>query len=264
MPFSGPTHGRAELVIVGEAPGAQENRDGVPFVGKAGKVLDRSLELAGTQRSKVAVMNVICCRPPNNRDPLESEVSACRPHFNSQLDIIGVPFGLALGRTAIYHILGSDIWPALNKTGMSSLTTWVTYRHNMVWMFGYHPAYVARQPQWRGPFTKQIQLALEIVRGDQGVFDDRRIPLNEVEVEGWTKDLRDRLRLKGWANVSLQGLQGEVVRVIRDPHVIHPQTDLTTYTIDELVRLGEIGRGWRSDMERIHAIKSQLGGQIVA
>jgi DNA polymerase len=71
----------ADLMFVGEAPGAQEDQQGLPFVGRAGQLLNQLLEEIGIQRSDVFITNVICCRPPGNRDPLPEEIEACKPYL---------------------------------------------------------------------------------------------------------------------------------------------------------------------------------------
>lgn len=94
VPWSGPTEGAAELIIVGEAPGAEEDRTGIPFVGRSGKLLDLLLERAGTTRDRCFVANTLCCRPPDNRDPRPDELAACRVNFDDQLAISGAFIGV--------------------------------------------------------------------------------------------------------------------------------------------------------------------------
>jgi DNA polymerase len=93
----------AELVFVGEAPGAQEDLTGRPFVGRAGKLLDKMLEQIGMHRSDVWIGNIVKHRPPENRDPLPDEVTACSPYLAMQLEIIKPKLVVTLGRYALYH-----------------------------------------------------------------------------------------------------------------------------------------------------------------
>ncbi len=93
----------AELVFVGEAPGAQEDLTGRPFVGRAGKLLEKMLEQIGTSRSDVWIGNIVKHRPPENRDPLPDEVKACSPYLAMQLEIIQPKLVVTLGRYALYH-----------------------------------------------------------------------------------------------------------------------------------------------------------------
>jgi uracil-DNA glycosylase len=106
VPYSGPTHGKADLMLVGEAPGADEDAKGVPFVGKSGKLLDRLLRVAGTDRDRCFVANTLACRPPNNRDPKARELEACRPNFDAQIELADVPVGVTLGAYALANVIG--------------------------------------------------------------------------------------------------------------------------------------------------------------
>ena len=96
----------ARILLVGEAPGAQEDEAGVPFVGKSGQLLDRLLAEAGLQRSDVAVANVLKCRPPGNRAPRSAEVASCRGWLDRQLDVIAPSIVCTLGLAAMTWFLG--------------------------------------------------------------------------------------------------------------------------------------------------------------
>jgi uracil-DNA glycosylase len=97
----------AELVVVGEAPGREEDRTGLPFVGPAGKLLDLLLLSVGFDRESVYICNVLKCRPPNNRDPQPDEVRTCAPYLHGQLDAIGPRALLAVGKFAAQMLSGS-------------------------------------------------------------------------------------------------------------------------------------------------------------
>lgn len=100
----------ASLVLVGEAPGAEEDRQGLPFVGRAGKLLDKILAAIDRSREKdVYICNVLKCRPPNNRDPLPSEVTQCEPYLIRQIELIAPKLIVALGRVAGKTLLNLDI-----------------------------------------------------------------------------------------------------------------------------------------------------------
>jgi DNA polymerase len=90
----------ARLVLVGEAPGAQEDASGVPFVGRAGQVLDQLLAEAGLARQEIAVLNVLKCRPPGNRKPAKDEVERCRPWLSAQLEALDPELVVSLGLSA--------------------------------------------------------------------------------------------------------------------------------------------------------------------
>jgi uracil-DNA glycosylase family 4 len=99
----------ARLALVGEAPGAQEDLAGRPFVGKAGQLLDTLLAEAGVDRGSVAVLNVLKCRPPGNRAPKRPEVERCRPWLDRQLDLVDPELVVALGLTAVGWFLGRGV-----------------------------------------------------------------------------------------------------------------------------------------------------------
>ncbi len=99
-PVPGEGNARARVMLIGEAPGAQEDRLGRPFVGASGKLLDQLLLLAGLQRADVFIANVVKHRPPENRDPLPAEIAACRPFLLRQLAVINPAFIVTLGRHA--------------------------------------------------------------------------------------------------------------------------------------------------------------------
>ncbi|MFB0516063.1 MAG: uracil-DNA glycosylase, partial [Candidatus Neomarinimicrobiota bacterium] len=98
----------ADMVFVGEAPGFEEDRQGEPFVGKAGKLLDRVLAAIQLSRREVYICNILKCRPPGNRDPLASEVEQCLPYLKEQIRIIQPKLIVALGRIAAKHLLGLE------------------------------------------------------------------------------------------------------------------------------------------------------------
>lgn len=99
----------AKLVLVGEAPGAQEDASGVPFVGRAGQVLDQLLADAGLDRQQVAILNVLKCRPPGNRKPTGGEVERCRPWLSAQLSALEPELVVTLGLSATAWFLGRNI-----------------------------------------------------------------------------------------------------------------------------------------------------------
>lgn len=99
----------AELMFVGEGPGAQEDAEGEPFVGRSGRLLDRFVaEEMGLTRDDFYITNVVKCRPPGNRDPLPDEIAACRPYLASQLDLIGPKVVVTLGNFASKLLVGSS------------------------------------------------------------------------------------------------------------------------------------------------------------
>ncbi|TNE89250.1 MAG: uracil-DNA glycosylase [Deltaproteobacteria bacterium] len=130
----------ADLVVVGEAPGFHEDRQGEPFVGQAGQMLDRMLlNVLGLERREVHILNVIKCRPPDNRNPLPDEVAACMPFLDRQLEALQPKVILVLGTVALRALLGDD----LRITRARGL--WHERRGIPV-MPTFHPAYLLRNP----------------------------------------------------------------------------------------------------------------------
>lgn len=134
-----PGHGPldAPLMMVGEAPGAEEDRLGVPFSGQAGKLLDRSLSKVGVRRSRVYITNVVRFRPPMNRMPLSSEISPCLSHLLAEIRIIRPKIIAALGAVAAQSLLGT-------KEGLKSLRGRTVEAGAFRIFPMYHPAYALR------------------------------------------------------------------------------------------------------------------------
>lgn len=128
---------RAAIVFVGEAPGEEEDKQGKPFVGRAGKLLDQLIERIGVKRSDVFICNVLKCRPPGNRDPEPQEVACCKEYLLSQLDIIRPRVICTLGRHAYNTLLGTDV-PITRVRGKMT-----TFRGTPL-LPTYHPSYLLR------------------------------------------------------------------------------------------------------------------------
>ena len=131
---------KARLVFVGEGPGADEDREGRPFVGRAGQMLTRIIEnVFGLTREEVFIANIVKCRPPSNRTPLPDESAACIPYLRKQLDIIGPEVIVALGTVAAHNLLGTEV--AIGK-----LRGRFHPFGDIKVMPTYHPAYLLRNP----------------------------------------------------------------------------------------------------------------------
>ena len=150
----------ADVVVVGEAPGQEEDRTGRPFVGRAGKLLDLMLASAGFPRPDVYICNVLKCRPPNNRNPLPDEVTPCTTSFlHGQLEAIAPRVLLAVGKFAAQALLETD-------ASIGSLRGQVhTYRGTPL-VVTYHPAYLLRSPQMTRTAWQDYQLV-------RGVLDEQ-------------------------------------------------------------------------------------------
>jgi len=131
----------AELLIIGEAPGADEDRQGEPFVGRAGQLLNEMLPAIGLKRSDVYIANILKCRPPNNRDPKPEEAAACVGYLQQQIALIKPKLILALGRIAAQRLLKTDTPLArLRHTVHAMPVTQIPF------IVTYHPAYLLRSP----------------------------------------------------------------------------------------------------------------------
>jgi DNA polymerase len=143
----------ADWLIIGEAPGAEEDRRGEPFVGRAGKLLDEMLRAIGEARSSVFIANVLKCRPPNNRDPKPDESAACRSYLERQIELIKPRIILAVGRIAAQQLLDSDA-PVGRMRGkvhrLGEIPLVVTY----------HPAYLLRSPTQKRKSWDDLCLAM--------------------------------------------------------------------------------------------------------
>jgi len=149
----------AEWLIVGEAPGADEDRLGEPFVGQAGRLLDAMLAAIGLTRGEnVYIANVLKSRPPRNRDPSPQEVAACLPYLERQIDLIQPKLVLALGRFAAQSLLVTD-------TAISRLRGQVHLYRGIPLIVTYHPAYLLRNPADKARAWEDLLLAQETMAG---------------------------------------------------------------------------------------------------
>jgi DNA polymerase len=99
----------ADLLFVGEAPGAREDEQGEPFVGRSGDVLDDALREAGLDREDVRITNCVRCRPPDNRDPRKAELANCRPYLEREIELVDPALIVTLGKVPAEHLLGRDV-----------------------------------------------------------------------------------------------------------------------------------------------------------
>ena len=129
----------AEILFIGEGPGAEEDKRGLPFVGRAGELLTRMIERGmGIPRSTVYICNIVKCRPPGNREPLANEIAACRPFLDAQIDAVAPKVIVTLGRPATSVLLGRDV----SITRVRGV--WHDYRGTPL-MPTFHPAFILRQ-----------------------------------------------------------------------------------------------------------------------
>lgn len=147
----------AEVMFIGEGPGEQEDLKGEPFVGKAGKLLDDMLELIDLERSKVYIANMVKCRPPHNRDPLNTEQEACAQWLKAQIDLIKPRIIVCLGRIAAMKFIKED-FKITREHGQ-----WFIKDGVMV-MALYHPAALLRDPRRRPETFEDLKTLQKAIR----------------------------------------------------------------------------------------------------
>lgn len=148
----------APLILVGEAPGAEEDRQGAPFVGRAGQLLTKMLAFIGLTREGVYITNVLKCRPPNNRDPLPAEVACCEPYLLAQLEVVKPRLICALGRHAAQTLLKTDM-------GINGLRGRFHDYHGIKILPTYHPAYLLRNPAGKDKAKEDLRKIKEFLDG---------------------------------------------------------------------------------------------------
>ncbi len=146
--------GRSRLMFVGEAPGADEDATGVPFVGRAGQLLTKMVESGmGLSRGDVYIANVLKCRPPGNRNPEPSEIASCRPYLDAQIDFVRPAVLVALGKFAAQFLLGTE-------EPISRLRGRWGSRGGIPVMPTYHPSFLLRQPDRKKEAWEDLQKVL--------------------------------------------------------------------------------------------------------
>lgn len=149
----------ADWLIIGEAPGRDEDREGEPFVGRAGKLLTEMLLAAGQRRSDVYIANILKCRPPNNRDPSAEEVACCHDFLERQIALVRPVLILAVGRIAAHNLLHTD-------SQLGRLRGRVHYygERKIPLIVTYHPAYLLRSPLEKRKAWDDLRLARAVYR----------------------------------------------------------------------------------------------------
>jgi uracil-DNA glycosylase len=148
----------ADWLIVGEAPGAEEDRRGEPFVGRAGQLLNSMLHAIGLEREQVYIANVLKCRPPGNRDPAPTEAAECLPYLERQIALLKPKIMLAVGRIAAQNLLRTEktlgaLRQQVHRFGLSQLPLVVTY----------HPAYLLRTPTEKRKAWEDLKFARDVI-----------------------------------------------------------------------------------------------------
>ena len=147
---------KARLMVVGEAPGAEEDRQGEPFVGRAGMLLNSMLRASGFERGEVFIANVLKCRPPHNRDPSADEAERCLPYLRRQIEYVAPAVILCVGRIAAQRLLGTEL-PLARLRGR------VHQLDGVPVIVTYHPAYLLRSPVEKRKSWEDLKLALGVL-----------------------------------------------------------------------------------------------------
>jgi DNA polymerase len=152
----------AKLMIIGEAPGAEEDRQGEPFVGPAGQLLNAMLRAINFRREDVYIANILKCRPPNNRDPRPEEAATCTPYLNRQIELLRPRVMLAVGRIASQWLLQTELpigrlRGQVSRYGDTGIPLVVTY----------HPAYLLRSPHDKAKAWQDLCLVRDLVEAQR-------------------------------------------------------------------------------------------------
>lgn len=147
----------ADWMIIGEAPGQEEDRRGEPFVGKAGKMLDEMLQALGLDRTTVFIANILKCRPPGNRDPSADEAAACRGYLDRQIQLVAPKIVLAVGRIAAQQLLSTDAALGALRGKKHQLDDGTPL------VVTYHPAYLLRSPTQKRKAWQDLVLARNLL-----------------------------------------------------------------------------------------------------
>jgi len=157
-------HESAPWLFIGEGPGADEDEQGEPFVGQAGKLLDSMLTAIGLRRGReVYIANVVKCRPPGNRVPAPEEAAACAPYLDRQIELIGPKLIVALGKTAVLRLLGSD-------SSLASLRGRIHRYRDIPLVVTYHPAYLLRNLPDKAKAWEDLLFARRTLRDTRGLL----------------------------------------------------------------------------------------------
>lgn len=147
----GSGNSNADIMLIGEAPGADEDAQGLPFVGKAGQLLTKILASIGLKREEVYIANILKCRPPNNRAPIPSEIMECEPYLHKQIELINPKFIVILGLTAANTLLKS-------KLKMSEVNGKFFDDNGRKILITYHPAALLRNPNLKRPVWEHMKM----------------------------------------------------------------------------------------------------------
>lgn len=150
----------AKIMFIGEGPGADEDRQGEPFVGKAGGLMDKAFDVVGIKREEVYIANIVKCRPPHNRDPEADEINACMDYLRNQVIVIKPKIIVLLGRIALQNILGEEYKIT------SSRGKWVE-KKGIMYMPTWHPAALLRDETKKIDFLEDLKKVVERIENNE-------------------------------------------------------------------------------------------------
>lgn len=153
----------AKLMIIGEAPGYYEDQQGMPFVGKAGGLLNRMMHSVDLDENDFYIANVLKCRPPGNRDPQPAEISQCTTYLTRQIELLKPHLILALGRFSGQFLLNKPL-------ALRQLRNTVHYYNNTPFIVSYHPAYLLRNPADKKKTYHDLLVVKKFIQEQEGVF----------------------------------------------------------------------------------------------
>ncbi|MFQ5524473.1 MAG: uracil-DNA glycosylase family protein [Acidimicrobiia bacterium] len=266
------TGSKSNVAVIGEAPGKNEALKGEPFVGRAGKVLDRGLAEAGLSREEAFIFNVICCRPGGNdftKAEAAGAVEACRPWFNRQLDLSGAWLVVLAGKRAYQAVMDEDV----PLTWVRGKFQWFDGR---LWLPTWHPAYVLRQGEgsekaaeywadWRG--------VGKVLRGEWEAPKPEKLRTGQMRLtvaQGAEARIRERLDLDGWVGLW-SDVMGDYLVVVDDGRRPKPKVPAKwrrqpKWTLQELQMVNAGGKlsVTAEQLRRINLAKRTLGAKVVA
>lgn len=184
---------RADVMVIGEAPGRKEDETGKPFVGQSGKLLNELLEGAGIARDDIYIANAVSCRPPENKTPSKGEIKACKKWLDAQIAAVNPKYVLLLGNTPLQSITG--------KPGIKAKRGRPFEQDDIIYLPTYHPAFALRDPKQVQWIEKDIRLFAEIVR-KEGI--PREENLNSILVDTWNKVKRMVKDLRGTVSFDIE------------------------------------------------------------
>lgn len=147
----------ADIMLIGEGPGADEDAQGIPFVGKAGKLMNQALRGLGINRDDLYICNIVKCRPPQNRNPLKNEADACIGYLHEQIKIIKPKLIVLMGNVALKNILGEQYSITSSRGNFIE-------RNGMVYLPTFHPAALLRDESKKINFWQDLKLAIDFIK----------------------------------------------------------------------------------------------------